>query len=70
VSGESQILLLSTVTDKLDSDMIALISDLIIVIVLIIGFNVIQKMQKNYIKAFKKLQVDVRDFTLEIENLP
>ena len=39
-------------------------------ITLVIGFNWIHYMQKDYIEEFDKTTVESRDFTLMIEQLP
>ena len=44
--------------------------DVFTIIVLIIGFNIISYMQKDYIYEFSKTTVGVRDFTLVISKLP
>ena len=46
------------------------VTDILILTVLIIGFNVIQKSQKDFTETFKMQQVDIRDFTLVIDTLP
>lgn len=45
-------------------------TDSVILLTLIIGFNLIQFMQKDFSEAFKKSQVDIRDYTLVINTLP
>ena len=44
--------------------------DVFTIIILIIGFNIISYMQKDYIYEFSKTTVGVRDFTLVINKLP
>ena len=45
-------------------------TDLVILTVLIVAFNGLQKMQKDYAQEYGKDIVEVRDFTLIIEKLP
>lgn len=45
-------------------------SDVIIIFVLILGFNLIYYMQKDYVQQFDEDSVEARDFTIVIDSLP
>lgn len=55
---------------KAELSMVLVLSDVLLIIVLIVGFNMISYMQKDYIYEFSKTTVGVRDFTLVISKLP
>lgn len=50
--------------------MVLSLSDIGLITILLIGFNIIGYMQKDYIKTYDKSTVEVRDFTLVIKKLP
>lgn len=46
------------------------VSDIILLIFLTIGYNLIYYMQKDYSSSFDQFQIEARDFTLVIDQLP
>ena len=45
-------------------------TDLVILTILILFFNIVQKEQKDYVDKFYENTIEVRDFTLVIDKLP
>ena len=50
--------------------MLLVASDAVLLLVAIIGYQVIQFMQKDFAKQFDSQRVSARDFTVKIERLP
>jgi hypothetical protein len=44
--------------------------DFLLFTILILGFNFIHRMSKDFVKQFYESVIEVRDFTLKIEKLP
>ena len=45
-------------------------TDMVVTVILIIGYNLMMAMQKDFVKSYDEQTVEARDFTIEIKQLP
>lgn len=70
---DNQILKIKGLDGELNKDQLNEIIatfDILVILVLVIGHNIIQYMQKDFAKYYDEHTVEVKDFTLVIDKLP
>jgi len=46
------------------------LTDIFLLSILVLGYNIIRLRQKDFIQAYKEQTVEARGFTLEVDQLP